>query len=257
MNKTRLILCVFAVILALSGAYLTFETSPLHILEPDLPIVSICLIDSVVLFLLCAVFSFGVLKGRFKSASVLRKSAAIALWAVILWGLYYIPTLFGVSGESTVVLSCIITGVSCIAAVVVYCVRSKRTADQVSSNAIRKSAASSAAVRYAYSILVASMIVLMLGSVVLLCLYQDNWITIWPLASAILGILVWRLTGWRGALLIPILATVFFGASSLMEIVMVTGFASEGSGLTAPLVFLLIEMLTATSDLYTRADKIA
>lgn len=225
------------------------------------------LANSIVLALFCLIFVFAVISGRIRPIKVLIASAKLFLWAIVAFGI----------GELIAWLICLITGAKfsfmgivrgvqfdewvmigtavITALIVLFCFITgrKRSADRISATAIRKSAAASGATKYSYNLLYGSMLLLLLLSAILLLIIDENFFFVLPLALAAASMFLWRVTTWRGWLLVAIVITLLHAFSFLY--IVIIALTMGALGVLPFFILIYLALLLPLADFYTRKEK--
>lgn len=225
------------------------------------------LANSIVLALFCLIFSFALISGRIRPLKVLVASAKVLLWALAAFGL----------GELIAWVICLITGakfsfmgvvrgvqfdewvligtavLTALIVAICFLVGRKKSADSISSTAIRKSAAASGATKYSYNLLYGAMLLMLLLSAVLLLTIGENFFCALPLAMAAASVFLWRITTWRGWLLAAIVVSLLHAFSFLYIVTIALTMGALG---VLPLfIVIYLALLLPLADLYTRKEK--
>lgn len=181
------------------------------------------LIGAILFALLCVFFLLAVRDGRVKPRAVLVETGWTLLWYYAVFGLSRL--VYSSKGEAFIKLSNPVwvwgaVAVVLFAGYVLYFrKRRKRFVDQVSANAIRRSAAGSGASKYAYALLFSGLLVATLISVLRVCCGDSILHLLVPMCIAVVVLLLFSLTKWKswyalGGLLI--LAYAFFWMQSVL-----------------------------------------
>lgn len=182
------------------------------------------LIGAILFALLCFFFLLAVRDGRVKPRAILVETGWTLLWYYGVFGLSML--VYWPKGEPLIQLSnpVWVWGAAAVVLVASYVLyfrkRRKRSVDQVSANAIRRSAAGSGASKYAYALLFAGSLVATLISVVRVCCGDSILHLLVPMCITVLALLLFSLTKWKvwyalGGLLI--LAYAFFWMQSVLS----------------------------------------
>lgn len=199
------------------------------------------LIKSLAFALLCLLFIGSLRNGRVKGRQTFIEAGLVALWYVValLLGMVTFNTLSEKGNQVfhplwtpayPALVWCIAAAILLVVLVWIYLKRKKKFADQVSSTAIRRSAAWSGAGKYARALLFGGLLVMSLLSWVG---SKGSFATLIPLVATELFLLLAALTRWRiwyalGALVIAAFAVL------LMQQVL----ALEGFGVTPLISFI-------------------
>lgn len=210
------------------------------------------LLNSIAFAMVLVCFCFSVVAGRAKPAPVFIKALLILIWC----GIFALASILlgrfmEVLPPSFVLL--IALAVAGAVSLAVYLFRRKRASDAVSSNSIRKSAAGSGEIKYAYSILYGSLIAMLpVGALYFFRMGYDTFILL-PLAATLVGLIVWRVCKWRGILIISAAAVAVFGIIYIYGSVASYGFRAAGTVL--PFEILYLTLIFPLVDLYCRREE--
>lgn len=206
------------------------------------------------LALFCVAFTFSVIRGRIVLSPVFRLTLISALWVVIVFGVAWLLVRFAAGFVGLVAY--IGAPVLIVGLYLLFFFRGRRKAIQTASSAaVRRSAHSSAAVKYDYRVLFSALLILLVVGIVALCTGHPTPALFLPLAAASLGFLLWRLAGWRGFLLLSFLAVEL--AALVLWIPAVTSGVAGGFWQMAVLTLLYMSVLTPLADLYCAKEPIA
>ena len=227
------------------------------------------LVNAIVLALFCLAFSISVIRGRVRPKSMIKVSGVtllVALGLVVVGELVaYLVTLIGGSPDSFKLFGVIqgflcdgtvmIVTISLLAVItfVLYAKKARKIAISASSGAIRKSASSSATAKFAYNTLYGALLLLLVISIVLLFAVGENLFTLIPLAFAICGLILWRVTTLRLFLIVAVAGVLLHSFSFLycLAIALTLG----AFGVVLMIAFLNLMVLIPLIDLYVRRDK--
>jgi hypothetical protein len=225
------------------------------------------LANSIVLALFCIIFSFALIGGRIRPLKVLVASAKVLLWAIVAFGigelLAWVISLItgakfslmgivrGVQFDEWVMIGTAV--ITALIAAICYFFGRKKSADRISSTAIRKSASASGAIRFSYNLLYGAMLLLLLLSAVLLFTIGENFFFALPLALAAASIFLWRVTTWRGWLLAAIVVTLLHAFSFLY--IVIISLTMGALGVLPFFIVIYLALLLPLADLYTRKEK--
>ena len=206
------------------------------------------------LALFCVAFTFSVIRGRIVLSPVFHLTLLSALWVVIVFGVAWLLVRFAAGFVGLVAY--IGAPVLIVGLYLLFFFRGRRKAIQTASSAaVRRSAHSSAAVKYDYRVLFSALLILLVVGIVALCTGNPTHALFMPLAAASLGFLLWRLAGWRGFLLLAFLAVEL--AALVFWIPAVTSGMPGGFWRMAVLTLLYMSVLTPLADLYCAKEPIA
>ena len=225
------------------------------------------LVNSIILALFCLIFSFAVISGRIRPLKVLVASAKILLWALtaliigelIAWVISMIVgAKFSIMGVVRGVQfdEWVMIGTAAATALIVticFLWGRKRSADRISSTAIRKSASTSGATKYSYNLLFGAMLLMLLLSAVLLLTIGENFFFALPLGLAAASLFLWRITTWRGWLL-PAIVVILLHAFSFLYVV-ITALTMGALGVLPLFIVIYLALLLPLADIYTRKEK--
>ena len=185
-----------------------------------------------VLFILLSLFFFAALRGgRVKGRQMLTEAGWTALWyygAVLLSFLVYWPF-----GDKTPLLKPANMALVWICAAIVitfiyvmyFRKRKKHFSDQVSSTAIRKSAAGSGASKYCYALLYAGMLVSSFISILRVVSGDSIIHLLFPMLTVVLALLLYGLTHWRFWYLFASLLILVYVVLMIQNVLAATSFA--------------------------------
>jgi hypothetical protein len=225
------------------------------------------LANSIVLALFCIIFSFALIGGRIRPLKVLVASAKVLLWAIVAFGIgellaWVISLITGAKFSLMGIVrgvqydEWVMIGTAVITALIVticYFFGRKKSADRISSTAIRKSASASGATRYSYNLLYGAMLLLLFLSAVLLFTIGENFFFALPLGIAAASVFLWKVTTWRGWLLVAIVVTLLHAFSFLYIVIIALTMGALG---VLPLfIVIYLALLLPLADLYTRKEK--
>lgn len=209
------------------------------------------LIGAILFALLCLFFLFAVRKGRVKPRAMLVEAGWMLLWyfgVVALSLLTYRPGGEALwTPEKPVWLWCPAALVLLLGFLWYFLRRRKRFADQVSANAIRRSAAGSGASKFCHALLFAGALVATLVSIIRVACGDSILHLLVPMFVTVLTLLLFSLTGWKlwyalGGLLI--LCYAFFWMQSVL--------AFDGFGYT-PLLAMIPLFLSMALPMFSLA----
>lgn len=225
------------------------------------------LANSIVLALFCIIFSFALIGGRIRPLKVLVASAKVLLWAIVAFGigelLAWVISLItgakfslmgilrGVQFDEWVMIGTAV--ITALIAAICYFFGRKKSADRISSTAIRKSASASGATRFSYNLLYGAMLLLLFLSAVLLFTIGENFFFVLPLGLAAASVLLWRVTNWRGWLLVAIVVTLLHAFSFLY--IVIISLTMGALGVLPLFIVIYLALLLPLADLYTRKEK--
>lgn len=206
------------------------------------------------LALFCLVFTFSVIRGRIVLPPVFHLTLFSALWVVIVFGIAWLLVRFA---AGIVGLAAFIGAPALIVALyLLFFFRGRKKAVRTASAAaVRRSAHSSAAVKYDYRLLFSALIVMLVVGIVALCAGEPTHILFFPVAAASLSFLLWRLLGWRGFLLLGFLAVEL--CALVYCVPMATGGAPGAFWKVLVLTLLYMSVLAPLADLYCTKEPIA
>ncbi|MBR4212962.1 MAG: hypothetical protein IKR82_03260 [Bacteroidales bacterium] len=212
------------------------------------------LICALSLAVFCVAFTFSVIRGRILVAPVLHLTLLSALWVLIVFGVAWLLVRFaaGIVG----MVAYIGAPVLILAVYLPFYYRGRRKAVRNASvSAVRRSAHTTAAVKYNYRLLFSALLVLLLGGVVALCTGEATHYLFFPVAAASLSFLLWRLLSWRGFLLLGFLAVEL--CALVYCVPLASGVASADFWRIAVLTLLYLSVLVPLGDLYCTKEPIA
>jgi hypothetical protein len=225
------------------------------------------LANSIVLALFCIIFSFALIGGRIRPLKVLVASAKVLLWAIVAFGigelLAWVISLItgakfslmgilrGVQFDEWVMIGTAV--ITALIAAICYFFGRKKSADRISSTAIRKSASASGATRFSYNLLYGAMLLLLFLSAVLLFTIGENFFFVLPLGLAAASVFLWRVTNWRGWLLVAIVVTLLHAFSFLY--IVIISLTMGALGVLPLFIVIYLALLLPLADLYTRKEK--
>lgn len=215
------------------------------------------LLNAIVFALFCISLTVSVKSGRNKLAVSSRKALLTAIWVLVLTVVGTVCSRLldpGKYGNWIVIAA---DAVVCLLFVLIYFKRRNRYADMTTSNSIRRSATSSGQVKYALSVLYGSFMVMTLVQVVYFILTfkspSGDMFVLLPLAASLLSVFLWRLSGWRGFLLVCAMAVLFFASVFLYGTYSNYGFDAAGEILSFTLLYL--SLIVPLCDLYCRREE--
>lgn len=206
------------------------------------------------LALFCVAFTFSVIRGRIIVGPVFRSALISALWVLILFGVGWLLVRYaaGIIGMVAYIAAPVL-----IAAIYLplYFRGRRRAIRNASASAVRRSAHSTAAVKYNYRLLFSALTVLLVFGIVALCLGEKTHYLFFPVAAASLAFLLWRLLSWRGFLLLGFLAVEL--CALVYCVPMATGAASADFWRIVVLSLLYLSVLVPLGGLYCTKEPIA
>ncbi|HPH53611.1 MAG: M28 family peptidase [Bacteroidales bacterium] len=225
------------------------------------------LANSIVLALFCLIFSFALISSRIRPLKVLVASAKVLLWALVAFAIgeliawvvslivgakfSFMGVVRGVQFDEWVMIGTAV--VTALIVAICFFFGRKKASDRISSTAIRKSAAASGATKYSYNLLYGTMLLLLLLSAILLFTIGENFFFVLPLALAAASVFLWRITTWRGWLLVAIVVTLLHAFSFLYIVIIALTMGALG---VLPLFMVIyLALLLPLADLYTRKEK--
>lgn len=227
------------------------------------------LLNAIVFALFCIAFSISLIRGRVKPLSMLKSSGVIflvGLVALVVGELVaYLVTVIGGSPESFKLFG-VIQGFLCdgvvmivtisllaLLTILLYVKKGKKIAIQASSGSIRRSASSSATAKFAYNTLYGALLLLLVLSAVLLFAIGENLFTLVPLALALCGVILWRVTTLRLFLIVSVAGILLHSFSFLycLAVALTLG----AFGVVVMIAFFDLMVLIPLIDLYVRRDK--
>mgnify|MGYP003482365699 FL=1 len=137
--------------------------------------------------------------------------------------------------------------------ILLYVKKGKKIAIQASSGSIRRSASSSATAKFAYNTLYGALLLLLVLSAVLLFAIGENLFTLVPLALALCGVILWRVTTLRLFLIVSVALILLHSFSFLycLAVALTLG----AFGVVVMIAFFDLMVLIPLIDLYVRRDK--
>lgn len=227
------------------------------------------LLNAIFFALFCIAFSISLIRGRVKPLSILKSSGVIflvGLVALVVGELVaYLVTVIGGSPESFKLFG-VIQGFLCdgvvmivtisllvLLTILLYVKKGKKIAIQASSGSIRRSASSSATAKFAYNTLYGALLLLLVLSAVLLFAIGENLFTLVPLALALCGVILWRVTTLRLFLIVSVAGILLHSFSFLycLAVALTLG----AFGVVVMIAFFDLMVLIPLIDLYVRRDK--
>lgn len=213
----------------------------------------------VIIFLL--LFAIEGLRGRIKPMRILRNSCIVLLTSVGVLALgelvaYITSSVAGVTFRPFGVLQGIqadnwvslLTVLAVLAITVVVYFSFRTIAVRQTSGSMRASAASNAAIRYAYAVLYGTLVLLFIISLVLLFTVGENIMFMAPFTFAAVAMILWHLTSIRFWLLAGIVLIILQAVSFLYALYMALTIGALGA--VAMLAFMVVMVLIPMSDLY-------
>lgn len=198
------------------------------------------LLKSVAFALLCLLFIGALRNGRVKGRQTFIEAGIVALWTAGVFGLSLIPW----DPAYPALVWCVAAGILLVVLVWIYLKRKKKFADQVSSTAIRRSAAWSGAGKYARALLFGGLLVMSLLSWVG---SKGSFAMLVPLVAAELLLLLAALTRWRLWYVLSALLQAAFAVLLMQQVLACEGFGVRGLLALIP-VFLsvILPLITLT-----------
>lgn len=225
------------------------------------------LVNAIVFALFCLVFCFSLLSGRIRSKGVFVQSLKMFIYAIVAFGVGTLVAFIfskieganfklmglirGVQYDEWVVLGSVV--LLFIVFLLLYIKQRKKSSDTVSSSAIRRSASASGATKYSFKVLYAILIVDVVLSIGAFIYCGENFFFMAPVAVACASLLLWKVTRWRGVLLVGIV-TILLLAFSFTYIVAMA-LTMGALGVTLLISFLFIALIVPMADLYCRKEK--
>ncbi len=136
----------------------------------------------------------------------------------------------------------------------IYFIFRKKAGDKVSSGSIRRSATGSGEIKFDFKVLYSSMALLLVIGAVALIIGQPTHYLILPAAFAVLSIVLWKLFGWRGFMLIGVITTVLYIAKYCIPEYI--SFATDKFWPSLALTLLYLGLIVPLADLYCRKEKL-
>lgn len=224
--------------------------------------------NAIALALFCIILCFSIISGRihagrpfisalkkFVSAIVVVAFGILVSWiASIASGVDF--KLFGIVAgvmQSRLIIICTVVLVSAIT-LAFYVTGRRNSINRVTANAIRRSASSSGASRYAFESLYGIMIILAIAAAGSYIYIGENFFFTMPVLVAAVAVILWRVTRWRGWLILCCIA-IMLHSFSFCYIVSV-GLTIGALGAVALLVYLYISLLAPLIDIYARKESV-
>ena len=169
------------------------------------------LIDAMTFAMFCMVLAFGVASGRSSFGAMMGKALKIFAWSALPALAIALAAHFA-GFHSQAWMAMAVAALSAAGLVAVYFNGRKNAGRKSSSTAIRRSATGSGQIKYCYSVLYASLFLVVLadlGRFINACI-TDGAVEIYPdVAAVLLALVLWRVTKWRGILLPAIVCNLF------------------------------------------------
>ena len=206
------------------------------------------------LALFCVAFTFSVIRGRIALPPLFHLTLISALWVLIVFGVAWLLVRFaaGIVGLAAYIGAPVLI----VALYLLFFFRGRRSAVRTASaGSVRRSAHSSAAVKYDYRVLFSALLILLVVGLAALCTGHHTHTLFIPVAAASLSFLLWRLLQWRGFLLLGFLAVEL---SALVYCVPIALHGEPGAfWRMAVLTLLYLSVLVPLGDLYSTKEPIA
>ena len=161
------------------------------------------LFDAITFALFCIVLTFGVTSGRSSLKSIFGKALKIFAWFAGL-GLAVALAAHFTKFQAPAWMAVAAVALSAVGLVAIYFKDRKNAGRKTSSSAIRRSATGSGQIRHCYSVLYASLFLVVLadlGHFINDCIVAHPIEIYMDVAVALLALILWRVIKWRGILL--------------------------------------------------------
>ena len=244
-----------AALASIACAYNIVVTSNFGLFNPRFPLGLGCLFNALAVALFCLVLVFGMARGKGGVAVPARRALTLGLWVLMIACIGLILSYYWTPDKYSKEIVLTADVVEILLFVFIYFKRRRRFSDSVSDNSIRKSASGSGAVRYAFSMLYGALIVMMLVTVVYFIITLKrggDFFVLAPFAAAMLALVLWRLSGWRGFLLAAFSFILVNGIVYMYGTWMSYGFDSIDEVMSFTLLYM--SMLLPFGDLYCRKE---
>ena len=215
------------------------------------------LIDSIIFAMFCIVMTFAIISKRATFRSIFGKVLTLFAWAFAVAAVAALAFYFTkFKAPSWMAIVCV--ALAAAGLVAVYLNGRTKAGRKSSSTAIRRSAVGSGQLKYCYSVLYASLFLIVLSDIgvfVGACLTSVAPVVFMSTAVVLLALILWRVTKWRGILL-PAIAYALM--SMLLEIY---GFAKGQVDYSTALingmstVIISGALIIALSDLYLHKEN--
>lgn len=254
-RKIRPFILIVTAIASVLGVVCAIKDPSITLRQPQLSLGLKTLFNAVTFALYCIVLIFSVVGGRSKLLSSAQKGLKLLIWMLILYIGCTVVTKYVRTSMPLLVVGCT-AGVAAIAFFWRYSAGRKRSSDDVSSTAIRRSAAGSGQLKYAWAMLHGALLVSVLIAILFFFLTMktaDNYFILAPLAATVLCLFLWRVIRWRGWLLVAILSVLAEAVIFLYGTFVAYKFGSFATIVAFSLLYLAL--LVPLCDLYCRKEQ--
>lgn len=254
-RKYRWVIAIIATLATLFCVYNSIVTSNFSLIQPVYSKGLNCLFNALTFALFCVSLVLGVVSGKSKILPSLRKAASVSIWVLLVAIAASVLSAFW-SPKSPLIIISILEVMVLVFTVLFYYRRRSVAAKSINSTAIRRSASGSGVIKYAYSLMYGSLLIMLVASIVYFILtYKmgNNFFIMAPLASVLLALLLWRVFKWRGFLLVSYMFTLYVAAVYLYGTVLSYQFSALG--VVMAFTFLYLVVLLSLVELYCRKEE--
>ena len=129
----------------------------------------------------------------------------------------------------------------------------KRAGEKASSGSVRRSASGSGEIKFDFKVLYSSMALLLVVALIALLAGAPTHYLVLPLAFATLATLLWKVSGWRGFLLLGVITTVLYIVKYCIPAYI--SFTTDKFWPSMALTLLYLGLIVPLSDLYCRKEQ--
>ena len=214
------------------------------------------LYNSIALLIFCLAFCMAIIRGRLKPALAIKETGIILLFCIVASLASFCIFKFGwidaAGPKASWAMQAIFYAVIVIC-IIYYCIMRENAARKASSHSLRTNAKSSGTASYSYSVLYGDLILCVALAAAAFFTIHDDLFLAEPLISAVVGIIVWRVTRLRLFLIVSMAGILLYIIPLLSAYSVVVN--NVAAAAVAPYAVCCAFLLITLTDLYVRRDK--